>query len=284
MRRGGREAGRSAEKVEHDDDLVRFEVQGAPALPEPDWQGTVAHDGARLWVVSHGRGPAVVLLHGGYGHSGNWGHQVPALQAAGYRVVLLDTRGHGRSTRDDRTLHYERLAGDLLAVIDHLSLAPACLVGWSDGAVVSLIAALQRPEAVSGVLFFGCAMDPSGLRDDVAFTPILQRCMARHERDFKALSPSPDGFERLRQSLLPLHQNEPHYSAPQLSQVAVPVQVLHAQGDEFIRREHAEYLARTLPRGEFRELAQVTHFAPLQRPHLFNAALLDFLSQLTARA
>jgi pimeloyl-ACP methyl ester carboxylesterase len=44
----------------------------------------------------------VILLHGGLGHSGNWGYQVPALMDAGYRAVLTDSRGHGRSTRDAR--------------------------------------------------------------------------------------------------------------------------------------------------------------------------------------
>ena len=61
-----------------DDDLRRFEAEGAPPLPEMA-EGHVESDGARIWYRAAGRGAPVVLLHGGLGHGGNWGHQVPAL-------------------------------------------------------------------------------------------------------------------------------------------------------------------------------------------------------------
>src|SRR5919201_2572215 len=85
-----------------DPDLQTFEAEGAPELPRAEQQGVVVHDGARIWYASHGSGPPVVLLHGGLGHSGNWGYQVPALLHTGYRVVLTDSRGQGRSTRVTR--------------------------------------------------------------------------------------------------------------------------------------------------------------------------------------
>ncbi|MBV9221793.1 MAG: alpha/beta hydrolase, partial [Methylobacteriaceae bacterium] len=55
-----------------DDDLERFEAEGAPPLPTATQQGFVDHDGARIWYASYGAGPPVILLHGGLGHSGNW--------------------------------------------------------------------------------------------------------------------------------------------------------------------------------------------------------------------
>src|SRR5919198_112194 len=86
----------------YDDDLRRFEAEGAAPLPTTDEQGYVEHDGARIWYAAYGSGSPVILLHGGLGHSGNWGYQVPALASRGYRAVLIDSRGHGRSTRDAR--------------------------------------------------------------------------------------------------------------------------------------------------------------------------------------
>ncbi|MGO8048367.1 alpha/beta fold hydrolase, partial [Rhizobium johnstonii] len=70
--------------------------------------------------ASYGAGPPVILLHGGLGHSGNWGHQFSALLRRGRRVVLIDSRGHGRSTRDARPYSYELMASDVLAVMDAL--------------------------------------------------------------------------------------------------------------------------------------------------------------------
>src|SRR5262245_48018798 len=86
--------------MESYDDLKDFEAHSAAPLPVTSDHGYVEHDGARIWYGTYGSGPPVILLHGGLGHSGNWGYQVPALVRSGYRAVLLDSRGHGRSTRD----------------------------------------------------------------------------------------------------------------------------------------------------------------------------------------
>src|ERR1700756_1600281 len=116
----------------YDDDLRKFEADGAAALPVANDQGYVEHDRARIWYTTYGSGSPVILLHGGLGHSGNWGYQVPALVRNGCRAVLIDSRGHGRSTRDARPFSYELMASDVLAVMDALHLEKAPLVGWSD--------------------------------------------------------------------------------------------------------------------------------------------------------
>src|SRR5262245_30646338 len=128
-----------------DDDLVEFEARGAH-LPRDGAEGHVDHDGARIWYASFGAGQnAVMLLHGGMGHAGNWGHQVPALVDARYRVVAVDSRGHGHSTRDNRPYSYELMASDVLAVMDALAIPHAAIVGWSDGACIALVLAAQAP-------------------------------------------------------------------------------------------------------------------------------------------
>ena len=134
----------------HDDSLEQFEAHGAAALPPEIVRAYIDHCGARIWYATHGEGPAVILLHGGLGHSGNWGYQIPALVGAGYRVVLIDSRGHGHSTRDSRPYSYELMASDVLAVMDILKLEKVALVGWSDGACIALIVGMQAPERVAG--------------------------------------------------------------------------------------------------------------------------------------
>jgi alpha-beta hydrolase superfamily lysophospholipase len=79
----------------HDDELRKFEAEGAAPLSVPNDQGCVDHTGARIWYSTYGSGPPVILLHSGLGHSGNWGYQVPALVGSGYHAVLIDSRGHG---------------------------------------------------------------------------------------------------------------------------------------------------------------------------------------------
>jgi pimeloyl-ACP methyl ester carboxylesterase len=98
----------------HDDVLRRFAASGAAPLPVTDDLGYFENDGARIWYSAYGIGAPVILLHGGLDHSGNWGYQVPALIANGYRAVVIDSCGRGRSTRDGRPYSYELMAsGDL---------------------------------------------------------------------------------------------------------------------------------------------------------------------------
>ncbi|HET8630097.1 MAG TPA: alpha/beta hydrolase [Thermomicrobiales bacterium] len=264
----------------HDDDLSRFAAEGAPALPAAMAEGYVAHDGARIWYATYGHGAPVILLHGGLGHSGNWGYQIPALLAAGYRPILVDTRGHGRSTRDARPFTYELLASDVLAVMDALGVDRAALVGWSDGACSALILAMQAPERVAGVFFFGCNMDPSGTKELSGDNPLLERCFARHAADYARLSATPDDFKDFVGAVSHMMETQPDYTARDLAEIRVPVAVVQSEGDEFIKREHAEYLARTIPGAELVILPGVTHFAPLQRPERFNATVLAFLRQV----
>ena len=265
----------------NDDELIKFEAEGAAPLPDIHDQGYIEQDGARIWYAAHGSGPPVILLHGGLGNSGNWGYQVPALVEGGYRVIVIDSRGHGRSTRDDRPYTYELMASDVSAVMDTLDIEKAGLVGWSDGACTALILASQSPVRVAGVFFFACNMDPSGTKE-IEFTSILQRCISRHMKDYAQLSATPDQFNEFSEAVGLMQRTQPNYSADDLAQIRVPVAIVHSEHDEFIKREHADYLARSIPNAEFIFLPDVSHFSPLQRPEQFNSTMLAFLAKVLA--
>jgi pimeloyl-ACP methyl ester carboxylesterase/dihydrofolate reductase len=269
-----------SESISTDDDLSRFEAEGAAPLPATGEQGYVQHEGARLWYAAYGSGAPLILLHGGLGNSGNWGYQVPALVKAGYRVIVIDSRGHGRSSRDGQPFSYDLMATDVSAVMDELQVERASLVGWSDGACTALILADKAPERAAGVFFFGCNMDPSGTKEFV-FTPVIGRCLNRHKLDYARLSPTPDQFDSFFEAVGLMQRTQPNYTAQDLAQIHVPVTIAYSERDEFIKREHAEYLARSIPGAEFVLLPGVSHFAPLQWPDLFNRAILDFLKKVS---
>ncbi|OLL32105.1 alpha/beta hydrolase [Burkholderia sp. SRS-W-2-2016] len=276
---------------QHDDTLEHFTAHGAAPLPPADASGQLDHDGARIWYATYNAesaagpdkdasaGTPVILLHGGLGHSGNWGYQVPALLAAGHRVIAIDSRGHGRSTRDARPYSYELMASDVLAVMDTLRVDKAALVGWSDGACVSLVLASQAPERVAGVFFFGCNMDPGGTRPFV-MTEVIERCFSRHSQDYASLSATPHDFDNFVAAVSEMMRTQPNYTADDLARIAVPVAIVQSEHDEFIKPEHADYLARSIPGAQLIVLPGVSHFAPLQRPAQFNRAMLDFLRRI----
>jgi pimeloyl-ACP methyl ester carboxylesterase len=208
------------------------------------------------------------------------GHQVPDLIAAGHRVIVIDSRGHGRSTRDARPFAYELMASDVLAVMDRLGVERAALVGWSDGAIIALITADRAPERVTGVFFFACKMDPSGNKVFEP-SPIQQRCFSRHGKDYAALSATPETFKDFVGAVSLMQRTQPNYSLADLARIQPPVRIVHAEHDEFIKSDHAAYLAKSIPNATLTILPDVSHFAPLQRPDQFNAELQDFLGTIT---
>ena len=261
-----------------DPDLQKFEANGVSLPPTKD-TGYVENDVARICYAAYGSGSPVILLHGGLGHSGNWGHQIAPLVENGYRVVVIDSRCHGRSTHDEKAFSYELMASDVVAVMDSLQISKAAFVGWSDGACTALVLAANRPERVAGVFFFACNMDPSGTKL-FENTPVLDRCFTRHKKDYAELSHTPELFESFAAELGVMQRTQPNYSAGDLAKIRVPVLIVQSEYDEFIKPEHAQYLAQTIPHADYVFLEGVSHFAPLQRPRQFNEAILKFLRRI----
>lgn len=265
------------ENTVQDDGLDLFAQNGPPALPAGG--ECLERDGAAVWFASFAAGPAVLLLHGGMGNSNNFGHQVPALIEAGYRVVVIDSRGHGRSSWDGGAFSYAQFAEDAFAVLDRLGIDSVAVVGWSDGACTGLAMAKAAPERVAGVFFFACNVDASGSLPFV-MSDTIENCLTRHQKDYAALAPQPWRFEEMSQKLQVMQGSQPDYSADDLRSIGVPVTVAQAERDEFIRAEHARYIAETVPGARYVEMEGVSHFAPVQRPALFNGVVLEFLDGL----
>ena len=99
-------------------------------------------------------------------------------------------------------------------------------------------------------------------------------------KDYTRLSATPDQFEAFAEVVGLMERTQPNYTAHDLATISVPVAIVQSEHDEFITREHAEYLARSIPAAELVELGGVSHFAPLQRPAQFNSALLAFLDKI----
>jgi pimeloyl-ACP methyl ester carboxylesterase len=125
-------------------------------------------------------------------------------------------------------------------------------------------------------------MDPSGVKPFEA-SPTLDRCFSRHTKDYAQLSATPERFEDFVEAVTLMQRTQPNYSAQDLAKINVPVVIVQSEHDEFIKREHAEYLAQNIPDAEFIALNAVSHFAPLQRPEQFNTAILQFAEKVLPR-
>jgi pimeloyl-ACP methyl ester carboxylesterase len=249
-------------------------------LPTLDQEGHVERDGARIWYATVGAGAPVILLHGGMASSDTWGNQVPSLVRSHHRVILVDSRGHGRSTLGTKPLSYELMEGDVLAVMDVLGVAKASLVGWSDGANTGLVMAMRNPERLAKLYAFGANMNLQAVRPDAYSAPILDQVVERLARDYQRLSPTPEGFAALHDAVEAMQKIEPNYSTEQLRGIHGP-QVMIADGDreEFIQHDHPPYLARAIAGSKLTILKDAGHFAPWQQIDEFNNSMISFLSE-----
>jgi pimeloyl-ACP methyl ester carboxylesterase len=250
------------------------------ALPALAVQGYVEHDGARIWYAELGAGSPVILLHGGLASSDIWGNQIPALITDHRRVILIDSRGHGRSTLGNGPLGYELMETDVIAVMNQLHIGKAAVVGWSDGAIIGLIMAMKHPARVSTIYAFGANMDTSDLNPGAFSSPVLTQLAPRLANEYARVSPTPQGFAALHTAVETMQKSQPNYSAAELATIRGPrVAIVDGDHEEFINRTHTEYLARTIPGAELILLRRVSHFAPWQAPEDFNRSMLAFLNQ-----
>jgi pimeloyl-ACP methyl ester carboxylesterase len=249
-----------------------------PALPHLASEGYVTRAGARIWYGTVGKGPTVFLLHGGMSSSDSWGSQVPALVDSHHRVVLIDTRGHGRSTLGNVPLSYEVFEEDLRSVMDTLHIKKADIVGWSDGANTALVMAMKDPARVRRIYAFGANMNVDAAKPGAFNSPILAKVVVQLQQTYARVSPTPDGFGALHEAVEKMQKSEPNYIASQLAAIHGPtIAVVDGDHEEFIKEEHTRYMARTIPGASLVILPGVSHFAPWQAPGAFNASLLQFL-------
>jgi len=250
-----------------------------PALPRPTHSGYAAVGRVRIWYAEFGRGAPVILLHGGLANASYWGLQVPPL-AKHYRVVVMDSRGHGRSTRDAEPFGYDLMAADVLALMDHLAIRKAAIVGWSDGAIVGLDIAIHHPERLTGLFAFAANSDPGGVAD-VAASPVFNAFVARAEREYRRLSPTPTAFAAFRAEIGAMWATQPHFTPEQLGGITVPVWIVDGDHDEAIHREDTEFMAAHIPGAGLLIQPEVSHFSFLQDPQQFNDDVLRFLARET---
>jgi pimeloyl-ACP methyl ester carboxylesterase len=249
-----------------------------PILPKAAESGLAPVNGIKVWYAVFGSGEPVVLLHGGLANSAYWGNQVPAL-AKHYRVIVMDSRGHGRSTRDERPYGYDLMAADVLGLMDHLKIGKAAIVGWSDGAILGLDIAMHHPERVTKLFAFAANSDPSGVAD-IANSPVFTAYIARAEKEYEKISPTPKEYKSFVDQITKMWETEPNWTAADLQTIKVPTWIVDADHDEAIKRENTLFMAAQIPGSGLLLLPQVSHFAFLQDPQDFTAEVLHFLAHV----
>jgi pimeloyl-ACP methyl ester carboxylesterase len=247
-----------------------------PAAIDTPKSGQIKANGISIHYAIYGKGSPVVLLHGGLANSDYWGRQVRAL-APYHRVIVMDSRGHGRSTRDARPYGYDLMADDVVALMDALKVRKADIVGWSDGGIIGLDLALRHADRVGKIFAFAANTQTSGVIEDVEKNPVFAAYIDRAGKEYRAYSATPKEYDAFVAQISKMWADQPNWTDEQLKTIKSPVLIVDGDHDEAIKRPHTEYMAATIPGAGLLILPNVSHFAFLQDPGLFNFAILHFL-------
>jgi pimeloyl-ACP methyl ester carboxylesterase len=250
-----------------------------PPTPAPilaEGSGHVNVNGVSIYFVAYGQGSPVVMLHGGLANLDWLGNQIPALKPH-HTVILMDSRGHGRSTRDARPYSYDLMADDVVALLDALKLQKADIVGWSDGAIIGIDLAIRHPDRVGKIVAFGANTTTSGMKDDADKNPTVATAIARSKQQYETYSATPKEYQAFFDQITKMWANQPNWTDAQLRAITAPVLVLDGDHDEFVKLAHTVYIATTIPKAGLMILPNTSHFAFLQDPKMFNYAVSHFL-------
>jgi len=249
-----------------------------PTLPAALRQGYAPVNGIRIWYAVFGHGAPVIMLHGGLANANYWGLQVPVL-ARHYRVIVMDSRGHGRSSRDERPYSYNLMADDVIGLMDFLKFHKAAIVGWSDGGIIGLDLTMRYPSRISKVFAFAANINPNGLVDGVEKTPTFSAYIARAGREYAKLSPTPKRYTEFLGAINQMWETQPNYTAEQLATIRVPVLIVDADHDEAVKRQHTEAIAAEIPGAGLLIQPNVSHFSFLQDSTQFTEDIMNFLAR-----
>ncbi len=234
--------------------------------------------GIRMYYVTCGRGPALVLLHGGTGDGTQFTKQIPAFERT-HRLIIPDLTAQGRTSDRPGPLTYHAMAEDVAALLDRLNVRDCDVMGWSDGGIAGLDLAIHHPARVRHLVTFGANFRPDGLNpDDVqwAATASAASFGPATKLNYEKLAPDPSHYEIAMDKILAMWRTQPNFTPAELHGIRARTMVVAGEHD-VVRREHTEALARAIPGARLWIVPGASHGAMLEQPGLVNRTVLEFL-------
>lgn len=224
--------------------------------------------GIEMYVEVEGDGPDLILLHGGGGTVDDLAGLRTALRP-GHRLIVPEQRAHGR-TPDVGELRYAQMAADTAALLDGMDVRAADLVGWSDGGIIALMLAHDRPDLTRHVVAIGANVNSDGAPD-----PMSEQATSW----FAGASPADLDFDMSDESkakLLAMWRAGSEITVADLARVTPPVMLISGDRD-LVTLEHTLAMYHALPDAQLAVIAGADHHVPQSRSEQVAAMILQFL-------
>lgn len=206
-------------------------------------------NGLTMYYEIHGSGDPVVLLHGSYmtiSHTFNWIEWIGELSTS-RKVIAVEMQGHGRTADSKRDFSYENLADDVAALLEHLKIPRADLMGYSMGGGVALQCAIRHPEKVRKVVSMSAVFRHDGWVKEVLDSYAHFTAEAFNgsplETTYKQLSPTPDHFPAFVKRVIAMDLKPYDFGADNLKATRAPMLFIHGDADG-VRLDHISELFR----------------------------------------
>ena len=222
-----------------------------------------------LNYIEAGEGFPLVLLHGNGEDYTYFKRQMEPFSQQ-YRVIALDTRGHGKSPRVTAPFTLEQFAGDLKEFLDQRGITKCHLLGFSDGGNIALLFALRYPQYVEKLILNGANLTPAGVKLSTQLPIAAGWCASGVCGLFSKKA-------KANWEMLNLMVTQPHIRPQTLEKLAVPTLVIAGERD-MIKEKHTRLIAASLPNSKL-VILPGDHFVARRNWQQFNPAVQAFLAE-----
>ena len=220
-----------------------------------------------LYYQEKGDKEPFILLHGNGENGSYFKHQIEYFSDR-YRVIALDTRGHGKSPRGIKPFTIEQFSCDLYDFMANLEISNAVILGFSDGANIAMRFAIKYPNKVKALILNGGNLNPKGVKRTTQIPIEIGYKIARRFASKSAEA-------KRNAEMLGLMVNEPNIDLNELSKITAPTLVICGSND-MIKESHTKEIAENIPNAKL-SIMKGNHFIANKRYVTFNKEIENFL-------
>jgi len=230
-------------------------------------------NGNRFYYEEYGHGQPVLFIHGNGGSIADFKNQIGTF-ARHHRVIVMDSRGQGKSEAGSEKLTYEQMTQDSNALLEYLKLSHVNVLGWSDGGIIGLLLTIGHPDKVGMLAVMGANLEPeaaySWATDGIVRVRTRLNLELAHSTDPKPI--------QIQLQLLDLLGTQPHIPVAALGKIQIPTLVMAGDRD-VIRDDHTLSIFHGLPKSQLAIFPGATHMLPLEDAARFNQTVLNFFDK-----
>lgn len=224
--------------------------------------------GINLYYETYGQGKPLLLIHGNGGSIRDWRYQIPYFSKT-YKVIAVDSRAQGKSQDSSVVLNYEMMADDFDALLTHLKIDSAYVIGWSDGGINGLLLAILHPEKVKKLAITGANLVPGTSAISADGIKAISADLA------KLRAANQDAATKNTIKLLHMMEIEPHIPLTDLHKIKCPVLVMGGDFD-VIKPAHTLQIFENIPQAYLWIFPESGHGTVHRYKDEFNNKVLHF--------